>query len=487
LNCYAVSLMEGIFHRILDTETKQGQPSQEEASIPCIAHPLPINNKDFQFFPLLFNYHDLGPHYDKDVFSVKGTQSYFISRIHTLACEIEDGLREISRKERISLPLLACILWVMIGFDCKSVDVPEHIGAAERDGFIVKISKKIYGLLMEAFIIFMMVGFSELQSISAVMEGEQDLSKVKNFLDRSTCCPGMESRMLAITCKNDLEDYRLREFAIFVYIEVARQAYVDHQITKALQRRGHLCKPIGDMQEENYTFDDDIMSESQRHRRKPWKNPQVGKKGEVDTIEEMDFEADIRERVKKYFYTTPFETYKLKGYPLNILRYIRNIVKNSSIHILEKQRARIAETGKSYRTGRRDKAAFEKGMMDEAIRAAGYDPAKFKRHKDIPEKVIDTYERMKDQKRTHKRSGYFTRNELIKYIKNPEKAQDLVNAGISIADVQVLQKRSESTLKNKIRALEEAGKVSFEKGKSAHHYKEEDRPSIAKALANQQK
>lgn len=487
LNCYATSLVEGVFYEILGSEAKQGQPSQEEVSIPCISHPLPINNENFRLFPLIFNYHDLGPHHDKNVFFVKGNQSYFMKTIHTLACEIAEGLRKISIKEAIPLSSLACILWGMIGLDCKSVDLPDRIPAAERDNFVVKISKKIYDLLMEAFIIFMMVGFSELQSISTVIDSEEDLSKIRDFLRRSTCCPGMETRLSAVACKNDLIAYRLREFSIFAYIEVARQTYVDFLINKAVQKRSHLCEPIGDMQEENYTLDDNTISQSQKRRHKTWRDPQIGKESEMDTIEEMDFEADIRERVKKYFYTSPFNTYELTGYPPNVLHYIRTIVKNSSIHILEKQSARISTTGKSYRTGRRDKAAFEKGDMRELIEAAGYDPDGIKKYKDVPEEVLERYQEMKDLARKHQRLGRMSRNSLIKYIKDSQNTDGLVNTGIPIERLQTLQKLSETTLKNKIGKLEAAGKVSFEKGTSSHYYKGEDIPSIARTLADQPK
>ena len=200
-------------------------------------------------------------------------------------------------------------------------------------------------------------------------------------------------------------------------------------------------------------------------------------------LAEIQFEADLRERVNDRFYKRPFKKYDLSGYPANVLKYIRANIENVSKEMVQGRGAKT-ELGKSFRTERRYRKDFKSGNMNKALQTYGYDPKQYKRYDDLPEDFLESYAEMEDQKQKHTQPGYLARNKLIKFLKNTQNTDVLVDAGIPIQGVQALQGCSETTLKNRIKKLEEAGKVIFEKGKPSHLYKEEDKLSIAKALAD---
>ena len=371
----------------------------------------------------------------------------------------------------------------------SSIAISESVPPGERDALLLNVNYKIYDLFQEAFWVLLIAGMADLIN-TFVFAKCNNLDNIKKYLLEGAAFHELEDRVREITTTRDLHSYLQEEYGIFrsIFPEFAKlcMKYIGYSASKRFRLRlnpvGHtidpssisykvnireieemhesICEAIdknvhpvlqyGPVDRQEYFItaerDEDSIGASE---------PTITRRRREDrSSEEVSFADELTFMAVKQLLYEPMKSYRLKGGPANLIKYIRTIIDKRSLSMIDEHHNAIikASHGVSARTLKRYKK--ESGST--------YDVNN-----------TQAVRRKKEASQKHERPGYVTLNKLAAILNDNEAFK---------RNRIPLNKYSVSTLKNKIKKLIDEKKITVEQNGIAYAFKLGDIPDIAREI-----
>lgn len=505
MNCFARYFIERVFDeiRILNRQGNPTTPAKENAG--HVLHKLPM--RELRFFPL---YNTGNPEIHESLSPSAAKQSFLIIKMHALAPQFATHIdNEISKKMRIPLPSLACMLSVMVNrpcdtwFDpigssteltgvgarivsaqnCDYVFIPDDIPPDKRDDRVIEASQKLYNLLIEAFIVIMLAGWSDLVDIRNRKNQGTNISALKGQVREMACCTWLETQLTKIISVEELEECISKEFSFFEEVYAPIQLYLMNRIYKSEARYANRLKPDDPPVESAAyeAFTHGMKPETVEVLKKLAHPPKdIGlqpPKKSASQYRVWDFLTEVSHLATKKLLNRPWKKYKLDGNVSNIANYIHVVIFNCFEQCVEDDLGTVPGLNIAFRSYRRYNSEIQAGVHDEFLKKIN--KLGIQNIRDLSEEEYDDFKEYKADREEHIKKGSITQNKLIEYLRDEKEIATLNKKGI------FLKKNSVPTLRKKLKILNEAGKIKHETDdKGTYYYKEEDKEQIAQALAN---
>lgn len=442
-----------------------------------IDHSIPLNG-EFKFLPLQFGvppfeFEDNGniPWFKAEKYLAKSAaegkayyrhkKSWIIGKILHLAVRVSYFFDKISRKHKIPVTSLEEIFYVITGEKDLLKDRPyfatfvsKFIPIEERERFLLDMSRKVYGALEEAFWVLIVIGMAESANVT-IRLAKDTFENAQAYLMETACYPDMEEKIREAKTVEDLKEYVQEHFSAFMSF---RQAFDDfyEKSVKPLVKRGVKLREEeiiywldqSSVEEDEYSKVEGIQDrifgrtltkdESEKDEFEGISSGNYGRDLEKTEDESVgsskrrkstgDFEGDYQAEIRSFSYDTNLKlerkmlaglvrTYKLRGDPLNLIRYLRQMVRNLPRAVSEGDFDKVVKAGKgiSLRTWRRYKKDLKEGKItlseipfdEQALRNI-----KYLSIKDLSIHDIDSIKLEKKKRQRHRDPNYFTLNEL---------------------------------------------------------------------------
>jgi len=392
-----------------------------------------------------------------------------------------------------------------------SADVP--IG--DRDRKILSAIKSLYDLFQEAFWVLMVSGMTGLIN-SLIFARDKNLDDIKKHLIDAACFILMEERVRDIRTYEDFYSYVVEEMGVFKqvfptysrlcmnYIQKAALARIRlTQTTSSISleqhkvslKSGAAIKAADDLHDQYidkisydknshgsgygaatsyapYSSDDFVAKPSTENASMDIHNANR-LDAEYFRRETESFEFEILMESAQRLLYNPLRSYKLKGKPENLIKYIRAIIDNRTFDLIHENYDFIIKDmfGRSPRTLRRiEKEEFDKKLTGNSERMK-------RRGRTLSD--VDTQHRIseRENRRAHKLAGYWNKEELVAELRKPSKIREANNNGIP------LKIYSRTKLLKRINNAVNKGLIKPKQVSRYYYFKYEDFLRIARAIA----